>query len=167
MASGVYDDESQCGAVCSYTPGCIGFNYQPFECSNIKPNTGTDKHTCYLQAAECEEESNTCWDLHVVDDPRPPDFCLTRTRTGCSNWNDIVIHKSQVAHEAMCHMRCREHKENCTAFNFQPQGGKTCKQSHGFEPGTCLIFNGKCEIMDNNCWDLYAPGSCPTVSETV
>jgi len=52
-----------CGLKCAGTPGCVGFNYQPTQCS------GTEmafQGACILFSGECERLENACWDFYSM-----------------------------------------------------------------------------------------------------
>ncbi|CAK0840102.1 unnamed protein product [Prorocentrum cordatum] len=160
IASGIYDSEHACGNACSRFPGCKSFNYQPQNCSNQGPNTGTLRKTCVFQSGDCDEVFNACWDLHIMDSPKEAPFCLSSTRTGCSNWKDALISRhANVSNVHACAMKCTALGDQCRYFSFMPGPGH-CE----VDPGTCLLLNGGCNTEEDNCFDYYEAKPCSTLA---
>merc|ERR1719517_82472 len=150
----------ECCALCSSTPGCAIYNYQPTDCPP-DPGDGLAAQTCYLFEAGCQELSNECWDLYYMDTPTPAAFTMSAGRTGCSNWASLQMGTTACGlSSGQCSIACSE-TPGCEAFNYQPD---PCGGDEQACEGACMLLNGECEQASNPCWNLYPSGGPPIPS---
>lgn len=101
---------------------------------------------------------NTPWECEFVGGIKHAGEELYKSRTGCSNWRDIMIREvPNVNDNDECYRLCRN-TTGCQIAGYQPSDcgdlGKAAK--------TCYLYEGKCEEVKNTCWDLtFSPGPDP------
>jgi hypothetical protein len=72
------------------------------------------------------------------------------SRSGCSNWYDIVIVQGTASSEEDCLRQCQA-EPGCNFMNFQFDD---CGD-WGNQANACYLYSGNCEVEDNYCWDLW------------
>lgn len=147
-----------CQEACERAPGCNAFSFQPLGCDLAGKGTKRP-NTCYLYSGECRLEDNVCWDYFQLERPLERTWCLEGNRSGCENWEQILLEPPEVARSASeCGLWC-DSQENCTNFGFQvekcPATATKCQDKH-----TCMLFGGACAVQDVPYWTLYRKGAC-------
>lgn len=141
---------SRCRALCAASAGCASYNFQPVDCPKSE-GEGLGPGACYVFGGGCEEAADNCWDLYHMSPPTPG-WELRQTRTGCSNWESILVGETVTKSVKDCGVQCAKDK-NCKQFGYQYEGD--CSKEKSKVAGACYLYNGSCSPERNECWDLF------------
>jgi hypothetical protein len=80
-------------------------------------------------------------------------------RTGCSNWEALLMAPVGAARGASNHQECFNACKNtigCVQANFQTNNCQTNHADIGFLANQCNLYKGQCDGEPNPCWDLMS-----------